>query len=128
MKERKSLFFSLKTWILASIRETNKLDTEPMRNCQEDLLILHNMGLKGKAPKSESIIHVVWNPHSLNWIKVNIDDAAPGAPSMPGSGSIFRNCRGFVQGCFAFSLGVGFAFEAEILGFIIAVEYAYKYK
>ena len=74
-----------------------------MRNYQEDLLILHDTGLKGKAPKSESIIQVVWNPLP-NWIKVNFDGAARGAPGMAGSGGVFRDCRGFVKGCFAFLL------------------------
>ena len=49
-----------------------------MQNCQEDLLILHDMCLKGKASKSGSIIQVLFNTPPPNWIKVNIDDTARG--------------------------------------------------
>jgi hypothetical protein len=39
---------------------------------------------------------------------------------------IFRNCRGFVQGCFSSVLGMGFAFEAELVGVMMAVDIAFS--
>ena len=96
-----------------------------MRNCKEVLLILHDMGLKGKATNNESIIQVVWHPPPSNWIKVSIDNATKGAPGQAGSRGILRNCRGFMKGGFAVPLGVGFAFEAELLSFITAMEINY---
>ena len=53
--------------------------------------------------------------------------SAKGAPSLFGCGGIFINCRGFVKGCFAIHLGISFAFEAEIMRFIIAIEIAHKF-
>ena len=98
-----------------------------MYNSQDELLILHNLGISGKARRSPSIIPVIWKPPPQNWIKVNIDGAAKGAPGHSDCGGIFRNCRGFSKGCFAKYLGIKFAFEAELLGFIMAIEIAKKF-
>ena len=93
----------------------------------EDFIILHNLDIKGNPPKSPSIIQVTWNPPPTNWTKLNIDGAAKGAPGHAGCGGIFRTCRGFVEGCFAVYIGIKFAFEAEIMGFILAIEAASKF-
>ena len=40
---------------------------------------------------------------------------------------MFRTCRGFTKGCFAWSLGVEFAFEAEIMAIILAIKKAHEF-
>ena len=98
-----------------------------MYNSQEEFVILHDLGIGGKARRCPTITPVIWNFPPRNWIKVNIDGAAKGSPGHAGCGGIFRNCRGFSKGCFAKYLGIKFAFEAEILGFITAIEIAKKF-
>ena len=75
-----------------------------------------------RAPR---VIEVCWSPPPPGWIKVNTDGAAFGCPGLAGSGSIFRNCRGFVHGCFAIPIGVDFAFEAELVASIQAISFAW---
>ena len=40
---------------------------------------------------------------------------------------MFRNSCGFFKGCFNFYLGNKYAFEAEIMSFIMALEFAHKF-
>lgn len=47
---------------------------------------------------------------------MNTDGCSRGQPGPSSCGGIFRNCRGFVHGCFALSLGSGFAYQAEWVG------------
>lgn len=49
-------------------------------------------------------------------------------PGNAGTGGIFRNCHGFVKGCFVTPLKVLFAFETEIVGFILAIEEAWEFQ
>ena len=56
-----------------------------------------------------------------------MDGAAFGAPGLAGCAVVFRNCRGFVKDCFAISLRIGFAFEAELAAAIHAIEYAWTF-
>ena len=39
----------------------------------------------------------------------------------------FKTCRGFIKGSFSYYLGIDFAFEAELIGFILAIEIAYNW-
>ena len=70
---------------------------------------------------------VSWNLPAQGWIKVNIDGSARGAPGRSGCGGVFRTSRGFVKGCFSVFLGIKYAFEAELFGFMIAMEIAEKF-
>ena len=47
-----------------------------------------------------------------------------GSPGKSGCGENFRICRGFTKGCFSWSLGVGYAFQAELIRLIFAIEKA----
>ena len=120
--------WSSKSWILASIHEADKLAMGSMKNCQEDFVILHNLGIKGRPPDGPSIIPVNWNLPPRGWTKVNIDGTTKGSHGKAGCGGIFRTFRGFIKGCFSLFLGTRLALEVEILGFIIAIEFAYKFK
>lgn len=108
----------------ADIKEINKLSIGHMHNSQDDLLRLHSLRLCGHPSKSPKIIEVLWHTPPPGWIKCNTDGSALGAPGTASCGGVFRNSRGFVKGCFSISIGIAFAFEAELLSVIIAIEAA----
>ncbi|KAK2662953.1 hypothetical protein Ddye_001527 [Dipteronia dyeriana] len=58
---------------------------------------------------------VIWSPPAPGWTKVNTDGAALSSLGAGGCGGIFRNCRAFVNGCFAIPLDHVIAFESELL-------------
>lgn len=57
-------------------------------------------------------------------MKINTDDVAPGALGALTCGGGFRNSRGFVSLCFHVKLGFDFAFKAELVVAIFALEMA----
>lgn len=63
---------------------------------------------------------------SYNWFKCNTDGAAKGATGMAACGGIFRDKNAAVIGCFAYNIGNSFAFHAEIVDIITAVELAHQ--
>ena len=65
-----------------------------------------------------------WNCPPQDRLKINIDGAVMGAPGHSSCGGIFLTCRIFIKGCFSLYLRIGFAFEVELLGLIIAIEIA----
>ncbi|KAL0291602.1 UNVERIFIED_CONTAM: putative ribonuclease H protein [Sesamum calycinum] len=72
---------------------------------------------EGSKPRKAPVIHSIqWQPPPPGWMKVNTDGCSRGQPGPSSCGGIFRNCRGFVHGCFALSLGSGFAYQAEWVG------------
>ena len=98
-----------------------------MKSSQEDLLVLHNLGVKGRSSIGPAITERHWNLPLQGWTEVNIDGAARGASGQASCGGVFRNCRGFIKGCFSFYLRNKYAFEAEIMSFIMALEFAHKF-
>lgn len=109
------------------ILEANDLENGCMKNSISDLVILHCCGIKGRAPKAPLIVEVQWIPPDLEWIKMNTDVAANGSPGMASCGGIFWTYRGFCKGCFKHPVGIAFAFEAELMGVMSAIEYAKLY-
>ena len=93
-----------------------------MNNSLVDLLILKK--LHDTVSKAPRIIEIEWKKANTWWIKVNTNGAMNGSPGIAGYGGIFRTYMGFCKACFAKPLGVLYAFEAELWGFITAVEYA----
>ena len=93
----------------------------------EDFIILHKIGVFDNHPAGPNIAQVSWNLPPNSWIKVNIDGSARGTPGHAGCGGIFRTCRGFIKGSFSYYLGINFAFESELMGFILAIEIAYNW-
>ena len=51
-----------------------------------------------------------------------MDGSAFGSLDKSGCGDIFRTSRGFLQSASSWSLPIGFAFKAEIMAFILAIE------
>ena len=82
--DRKPNLASCKAWLVVAIQVSNSSITEHMYNSQEEQLILHNLGIIGNARRCPSIILAFWNFPRQNWIKVNIDGAAKGAPKHSG--------------------------------------------
>ncbi|KAK2637349.1 hypothetical protein Ddye_032141 [Dipteronia dyeriana] len=109
-----------------SVYDVNRSGIGCMRNCVDDLLILHRFGLYGRLGKAPVIRSVVWSLLAPRWIKVNTDGAALGSPGMGGYGGVFQTCRSFVKACFAVPLGQVFAFEAELLATSLAINYAWN--
>ena len=54
-----------KALLIVFLREANNLIKGSMRNSMEDLITLHNLGIKGNPPKSP-ITQVTWNPPPTN--------------------------------------------------------------
>ncbi|KAK3230190.1 hypothetical protein Dsin_002071 [Dipteronia sinensis] len=80
---------------------------------KDNLLILRRFDLRGHPSRGLVIRTVIWSPPAPGWIKVNTDGAALSSPDIRGCMGVFRNCRAFVKGCFAVSLGQVFTFEAR---------------
>lgn len=90
------------------------------------MLCLHNLHLRGHPSKAPRILEVRWKLPPPEWIKCNTDGSALGSPGSARCGGVFRNCRGFVLGCFSVNLGTAFAFEAELFVVILALEAAFE--
>lgn len=117
------------TWLLtaslwADLQDTNSHSIGNIHNNMDDLLCLHNLRLRGHPCKAPRICVVNWNLPPPDWLKCNTDGSALGAPGPARCGGVFRNCRGFVLGCFSVSLGTAYAFEAELYAVILALEAA----
>ena len=69
---------------------------------------------------------VFWFPLNPGWIKLNTDSAAWGYPGNAVCRGVFRNCRGFVKGCFSFYLPVRFVFKAKLQAIIFGVYFTWN--
>lgn len=93
-------------------------------NTVDDLLIFRKLRVKAVPFKAPKIILVRWTLPNSAWIKVNTDGAANRC--LGPSGGIFQTSCGFVKGCFVIPLGFVYAFEAELLAVMHALEIADK--
>ncbi|XP_057811701.1 uncharacterized protein LOC131025940 [Salvia miltiorrhiza] len=96
-----------------------------MNNNCEDLIILRKIGIKGCASPPSDFINVYWWPPPNQWIKVNTDGSALGAPGKIVAGGDFRDNHSLVRGCFHVKGDLGYAFEAELLAVITAIQIAH---
>lgn len=87
-----------------------------------DIVILENLFVSPSHRRIRDIIPVVWKAPTVYWVKVNTDGSVRNF--MAACGGIFCDSRGTFFGGFASNLGAVSAFEAEILGLILAIEYA----
>ncbi|XP_057790991.1 uncharacterized protein LOC131008108 [Salvia miltiorrhiza] len=97
-----------------------------MNNSWSDYLIIRRIGVASKASPPPIFVNVHWWPPILQWIKVNTDGSALGAPGKIAAGGVFRDNHGCVRGCFHQDGGKGFAFEAELLAVILAIQIAHE--
>ncbi|KAH6758884.1 hypothetical protein C2S51_019119 [Perilla frutescens var. frutescens] len=124
--EYKPSWFSMVTAVRIALRESEFISAKMgfMKNNMEDLSILCAAGVKGRIKTPNLLKSVVWFPPPRGWVKINTDSSAVGAPGILAYGGILRNHMGSVIACFHENLGVGFAFEAEIWGAVLALEFA----
>ncbi|XP_057803415.1 uncharacterized protein LOC131018702 [Salvia miltiorrhiza] len=71
-----------------------------MANSCQDLMVLRNLGVKPRAAPPPSFINIYWWPPPNQWIKVNTDGSALGAPGKIAAGGVFRDKFSWVCGCF----------------------------
>ncbi|PON97562.1 Ribonuclease H-like domain containing protein [Trema orientale] len=110
---------------LAYIWAANNTDIGGMHNSQRDVVLLNGLYLTGRPSCAPRISSVHWNPPSAGWLNVNMDESSLGQLGFSSCGGVFRNSRGFVLGCFASKLGMGFSFEVELVGVVMAISIAF---
>ncbi|XP_057803293.1 uncharacterized protein LOC131018599 [Salvia miltiorrhiza] len=108
--------------VKAFILEAARFNLGEMANSVEELLVLHGLGVPGKPRRPTSYIYVFWLPPPHLWWKINIDGSVHGSPPFIHAGGIIRDSSSVI-GCFHFSAGRGWAFEAELFALIIALEH-----
>ena len=54
--------------IFSCLWDTDKISLGHMHNSVDDLIILHDHGIKGKPPEGPIIIPVRWNPPPQGWL------------------------------------------------------------
>ncbi|XP_039683793.1 uncharacterized protein [Medicago truncatula] len=74
------------------------------------------------AIRVRDIIPVVWQPPTSPWVKANTDGSVRNL--MAACGGVFRDSRRTFLGGFTSNLGIVSVFQAEIMGLILAMEYA----
>ncbi|KAK3220860.1 hypothetical protein Dsin_014830 [Dipteronia sinensis] len=96
--ESKAMYFSSTlSLVWRAVSDANRLEIGCMRNCVDDLLILHRFDICGRPARTPVIKSVIWWPLAPGWIKVNTDGAALSSSGAGGCGGVFRNYRGFVN-------------------------------
>ena len=98
---------STKAWFRTNLRASIKLITGTSKNSMEDFTILYKICVFGNHPVSPNITQV-----RLKWILMALLKVHRG--------------MGFIKGIFSYYFGISFAFEAELMGFIFAIETAYN--
>ncbi|XP_057803038.1 uncharacterized protein LOC131018330 [Salvia miltiorrhiza] len=104
--------------------ETNFHNIDSTDSSWSDYLITRKLGIMQRAKPPPRMIEVHWWPPTNNWMKVNTDGSALGAPGLIATGGVFY--WAVVRGCFHIKGGVGFAFEAELLAVITAINLAHE--
>ena len=98
-----------------------------MKNYQDDFIILHTLRIKGRYPISPSIIHLIRICLRKDGLKLTSMEPLE-APLGKQVVVVFLGyCRGFINGYFSLYLDIRCAFEAEIFGFMVALEFAFKF-
>ncbi|KAL6204387.1 hypothetical protein ACLB2K_021655 [Fragaria x ananassa] len=87
----------------------------------DELCILRALGINGRTSKPHQIREVNWHAPNAFEFKVNIDGATRGTLGPAGYDGIFRDHLGNCMGCFAGSMGIAIALEAELQAIIHAV-------
>ena len=118
-------FSRLNHGLLCWIKEAGIMSNGSMYNSVNDLLVLKFFGAPCHPRKAPKIVEVHWFPPLPGWYKCNTYGLSK-PNGQAACGGVFRNCRGFVCGVFAQSLGVETAFFAEFYAVMLAVEEAYK--
>jgi len=87
-----------------------------------DINLLDIFRISPSFPKFKDIEMIIWKPLTHPYIKVNTDGSLRNLSAV--CGGIFRDQTSAFMGDFSTNLGDYSVFEAEIMGFIIAMEMA----
>ncbi|XP_057790774.1 uncharacterized protein LOC131007877 [Salvia miltiorrhiza] len=118
---------SILTFVKAYFKEmdSNFSRLGTIKNNWTDYVIVRSLGIGSRAAPPPRMVEVYWWPPVTHWIKVNTDGSAKGAPGRIAAGGVFRDNFAYVRGCFHIKGGSGFAFEAELLAVITAINIAH---
>jgi len=87
-----------------------------------EVAVLNNFLVPPTFRHVKDIVPVLWKTPTINWVKANTDGSV--ANFNASCGGIFRDFRGTFLGCFASNIGSGSVFDAELMGLILAMEFA----
>ncbi|XP_057791145.1 uncharacterized protein LOC131008275 [Salvia miltiorrhiza] len=105
--------------------DINTKNIGTINNTWSEYLITRAIGVGSRPAPPPNMVEVHWWPPTSPWIKVNTDGSALGAPGIIAAGGVFRDHHAVVRGCFHIKGGTGFAFEAELLAVITAINIAH---
>lgn len=108
--------------IISSTSLSGNLTTKASNNSIRDFIILKKFKVTIHHPKPPQIKGVIWHPPVHSWLKCNIDGASKGNPGVSGCGEVFRNEEAKAVICFAEPLGIRTSYQAELCGFMRAIE------
>ncbi|XP_058742332.1 uncharacterized protein LOC131614798 [Vicia villosa] len=91
----------------------------------DDFMIIKKFNVAIRPPRAPNIVEVIWKPPPRGWIKINCDGAVISS-GLSGCGGIGRNSDGVFLGAFASSLSGANSLTAELLGAILAIEFAFE--
>ncbi|XP_057779814.1 uncharacterized protein LOC130998415 [Salvia miltiorrhiza] len=121
--EARSILTFVKAYFKEMDSNFSRLGT--IKNNWTDYVIVRSLGIGSRAAPPPRMVEVYWWPPVTHWIKVNTDGSAKGAPGRIAAGGVFRDNFAYVRGCFHIKGGSGFAFEAELLAVITAINIAH---
>jgi len=87
-----------------------------------DFDFLDSFAVKHNCRNVKDIISVLWKAPSSPWLKVNTYGSVIGG--QVACGGLFRDYLGTFRGAFYCNIGIQTVFYAEVLGIILAIEYA----
>lgn len=112
--------------ITSSIFLSGRMSSGCMQSSIDEFTIPQSFSVEGHPTKAPKYIQVNWFPPKCGWIKCNSDGAAHGSPGHAPCGDLFRDSSGAILGCFSSYIGIGTAFDAELLGAVLAVEIVFN--
>ena len=89
-----------------------------------EFVIMKNFSITIHPPIPKCFKDVLWCPPQPGWVKVNIDEASVGNPIRAACGEMFRNHLGEHLDSFTCNFPTNNALFVEIMGAILAMEYA----
>ncbi|KEH41950.1 hypothetical protein MTR_1g058030 [Medicago truncatula] len=87
-----------------------------------DRPLLDSFSVSAHHRQVSDIIPVIWKVPSPLWLKVNTDGSVIG--NHAACGGLFRDHLGSLLGAFTCNLDIDSVFNLEVMGFIIALEFA----
>jgi ribonuclease HI len=122
----KPLFNSARSLIIANVSISGNNTTATATASMRDFSILKFFNVKLHPPNAPVIKEVLWLPPFVSWIKCNTDGAATGSPGQASCAGVFRDHNAQFLGAFNVNLGISYAFHAELLGVMNAIEIAHE--